>query len=267
MHCVFKGSQSYLIGPRRQLLLEDSSYLVLNDGQSYQHAAQGMPEFESLSILFSLECAQAALSTQFKDSDLLQFDCSSKNRLPVQVCERLRQNDNIVSPRLLRIRSLLADSAHQELLIEEELKVLLLRILHVHRADVFAAEALPYQRSSTKFQMYERLHRAKDYISSSVEENWTLSSMADAVGFSPYHFQRCFAQMFGETPHQFLTNCRLKKASLMLRVSEKSVTQICGEVGFESLGSFSTLFCQRYGVSPIRFRNTISDFSMEVGHQ
>ena len=267
VHCVFRGTQAFTVGCRPKLLLDQSSYFILNDGQNFEHSVKGAPEFESLSIFFSVECAQEVLSTQIGTCDVLQFDCSSKNRLPLQICERLRENDNIVSPRLMRIRSLMADSATKEWLLEEELKILLQRILHVHRDDVFAADALPYQRPSTKMQMYQRLHRAKDYISSALDENWTLSNMAETVGFSPYHFQRCFTQMFGETPHQFLTNCRLKKASLMLRVSEKSVTQICGEVGFESLGSFSSLFCQRYGVSPIKFRSTGFDSSMDAGRQ
>lgn len=261
VHCVFRGMQSFSIGNSPKVLLDRSGYLILNDGQSYEHVAEGMPEFESLTILFSSKCAVEMLATQFGVGDVLQFDSSSRNKLPIQVCERLRENDNIVTPRLLRIRSLLAESADFRM-IAKELGVLLQRILHVHRDDVFAAEALPYQRSNTKFQMYERLHRAKNYISSSLEERWTLQSMAETVGFSPYHFRRCFNQMFGETPHQYLTNCRLKKASMMLRASEKSVTQICSEVGFESLGSFSTLFCHRYGLSPVRFRNTVSDLSI-----
>ncbi|MDZ4835590.1 MAG: AraC family transcriptional regulator [Candidatus Melainabacteria bacterium] len=262
VHCVFRGNQLFSIGRRPNLLLDQSAYLILNDGQSYVHAVEGTPELESLTILFSVNLVEETFSPEFSGGDVLQFDCSSKNRLPVQFCERLRQNDNIVTPRLLRLRALLADSAAEEVVIVDELKIILRRMLHVHRDDVFAAEALPYQRSSTKLQMYDRLQRARDYIASALDEDWNLPNMSETVGFSPYHFQRCFTQMFGETPHQFLTNCRLNKASLMLRVSEKSVTQICGEVGFESLGSFSTLFCQRYGMSPIRFRNTGSDFSI-----
>lgn len=265
VHCVFAGTHSFLIGRRPKAQLDQSSYLVINDGQTFDHLAEGSPEFESLTIFFSAEFAEEVLAKQFGASDVLQFDCSSNNKLSVQFCERLRQNDNIVTPRLIRLRSILADSAGLEETIMDELRILLQRILHVHRDDVFAAEALPYQRSHTKLQMYDRLHRAKDYISSAYDEYWNLTSMAETVGFSPYHFQRSFTQMFGETPHQFLTNCRLRNASIMLKESDKSVTQICCEVGFESLGSFSTLFCQRYGLSPIRFRNSGSElFDLKI---
>ncbi len=247
---------------RPKVVLDETSYLILNDGKTFDHGRQGTPEIESLTIFFDVDFAKEVLSTQIGDADLLHFDCLSSNRLPINFFERLRKNDNIVTPRLMRIRSLLFESAAEDEL-HEEFKIILLRLLHVHRADVFTAEGLPFQRSSTKLLMFDRLYRARDYISSALDENWTLPNMAETVGFSPFHFQRCFTQMFGESPHQFLTNCRLSRASMMLKKSDKSVTQICGEIGFESLGSFSTLFCQRYGVSPIRFRSMFSEAALD----
>jgi len=139
----------------------------------------------------------------------------------------------------------------------EELKVILQRLLHIHRSDVFEAESMPFRRASTRFQMYDRLQRSRDYISSSVDESWSLADMAKTADLSPYHFQRCFTRMFGISPSQYLTDCRLQRASQLLRVSRKSVTEICGDVGFESLGSFSSSFCQRFGLSPNQFRQSV----------
>jgi AraC-like DNA-binding protein len=56
------------------------------------------------------------------------------------------------------------------------------------------------------------------------------------------------------TPHQYLTRHRLARAALMLRRSARSVTEICFEAGFESPGSFSTLFRRHFGLSPREFR-------------
>jgi AraC-like DNA-binding protein len=77
---------------------------------------------------------------------------------------------------------------------------------------------------------------------------------AKAARLSPYHFHRMFKLAFGQTPMQFLQECRLAAARRLLVATDQSVTLICFAVGFESLGSFSWLFRKRFGLSPRRFR-------------
>ena len=74
---------------------------------------------------------------------------------------------------------------------------------------------------------------------------------------SPYQFIRRFCAVFGETPHQFRIGARLDRAKQLLAVSDYSVTDVCMEVGFSSLGSFSDLFARRVGVAPSAFRRRI----------
>ena len=75
--------------------------------------------------------------------------------------------------------------------------------------------------------------------------------------FSPFHFLRSFRSAFGETPHQYLTRRRIDRARELLAHSGLSITDICFEVGYESLGSFSTLFRKETGRSPLEFRTRI----------
>src|SRR5262249_27858422 len=82
----------------------------------------------------------------------------------------------------------------------------------------------------------------------------TLADAAAEAYLSPFHFLRLFRQAFGETPHEFLTRVRLERAQLLLSTSRRPVTEVCLDVGFSSLGSFSTLFSRRVGVSPSVFR-------------
>ena len=60
--------------------------------------------------------------------------------------------------------------------------------------------------------------------------------------------------MFGTTPHQFRIARRIDRATRLLALDAGSVTDVCLEVGFSSLGSFSTLFARRLGESPSRYR-------------
>ena len=78
--------------------------------------------------------------------------------------------------------------------------------------------------------------------------------VSKSAAMSRFHFLRRFQRTFGTTPHQLLMRSRLERAGKLLRETDLSVTEICFEVGYESLGSFCTLFQQRMGCSPRAYR-------------
>ena len=102
-----------------------------------------------------------------------------------------------------------------------------------------------------------RLCRARDELRDTLASPVSIHHVAQAAGMSPYHFIRRFEAVFGETPHQFRTCARLERAKHLLALSNQSVTDVCMEIGFASLGSFSTLFAQRVGVAPSLYRRQI----------
>jgi AraC-like DNA-binding protein len=81
-----------------------------------------------------------------------------------------------------------------------------------------------------------------------------LNELAQAAHLSRYHFLRAFRSAFHMTPHEYLTRKRIERAKELLAESDLPVTEICFEVGFESLGSFSTLFHRIVGWSPSIYR-------------
>lgn len=85
-----------------------------------------------------------------------------------------------------------------------------------------------------------------------------MCEVAEEAGYSPFHYHRLFVRAFGESPHQFLTRLRLEKAQQMLRTSTVPITQICLDLGYESLGTFSTLFGRVVGTSASQFRRVYS---------
>ena len=84
-----------------------------------------------------------------------------------------------------------------------------------------------------------------------------LAEMAQIAFLSPHHFLRSFKLAFGVTPHQYIISLRLDAARHSLITCERTVSEICSEVGFESLGSFSWLFKKHYGLSPDQYRKKI----------
>jgi len=96
--------------------------------------------------------------------------------------------------------------------------------------------------------------RARDAMDRRYAEPLDVPALAAVVHVSPSHFSRTFRSVFGETPHRYLQRRRVERAMFLLRVSDRSVTDICLEVGFTSLGTFSRTFSAIVGESPIRYR-------------
>jgi transcriptional regulator GlxA family with amidase domain len=102
-----------------------------------------------------------------------------------------------------------------------------------------------------------KLCQARDLMRECLEEELTLQDLSLEAELSAWHFLRAFRDAFGETPHDYLTRIRLERAKELLTISSRSVTDICLDVGFTSLGSFSTLFRRELGLSPAEFRRRI----------
>ena len=104
---------------------------------------------------------------------------------------------------------------------------------------------------------FRRMCHARDLLRESREPAPTIEQLAREVRISPFHFIRQFEAVFGVTPHQFRIASRIELAKQLLAAGEHSVTDVCMEVGFSSLGSFSTLFAHRVGEAPSAYRRRI----------
>jgi AraC-like DNA-binding protein len=98
------------------------------------------------------------------------------------------------------------------------------------------------------------LGRVLSLIDSRYNNRLGIDILSDEAHFSRYHFIRTFRRHLFETPHQYIIRKRIEKARELLALSDLSITEICLEVGFESLGSFSTLFHRVVGWSPSVYR-------------
>jgi AraC-like DNA-binding protein len=81
--------------------------------------------------------------------------------------------------------------------------------------------------------------------------------VASEACLSPYHFHRLFREVFGETPNKYLQRRRLANARQLLRSTDRTITEICLEIGFDSMTSFSALFRRIYGCSPRQYRSSL----------
>ena len=99
-----------------------------------------------------------------------------------------------------------------------------------------------------------RLLRARDAMDRTYAQPLDIPSLARIAYVSEAHFIRTFRATFGETPHRYLQRRRVERSMFLLRESERSVTDICLDVGFGSLGTFSRTFREILGVTPTNYR-------------
>jgi AraC-like DNA-binding protein len=99
-----------------------------------------------------------------------------------------------------------------------------------------------------------RLLRARDAMDRAYAEPLDVPAVAAIAHASPAHFSRTFRAVFGETPGRYLQRRRVERAMFLLRETDRSITDVCFDVGFNSLGTFSRTFHDIVGETPSEYR-------------
>ena len=99
-----------------------------------------------------------------------------------------------------------------------------------------------------------RMLRARDAMDRAYAQPLDVKALARIAHVSEAHFIRTFRATFGETPHRYLQRRRVERSMFLLRETELTVTEICLDVGFTSLGTFSRTFRDIVGESPTAYR-------------
>ena len=106
------------------------------------------------------------------------------------------------------------------------------------------------------------LRRVRDRIDRDYAQPLNVPALARDVHMSAGHLSRQFKDAYGESPYSYLMTRRIERAMTLLRRGDLSVTEICFEVGFSSLGTFSTRFSDLVGMSPSAYRRDAQRLSI-----
>ena len=104
-------------------------------------------------------------------------------------------------------------------------------------------------------EINRRMLRARDAMDRTYAMPLDIANLSQVANVSEAHFIRTFKTTFGETPHRYLQRRRVERAMFLLRETERSVTDVCLDVGFGSLGTFSRTFADIVGDTPTEYRN------------
>jgi len=109
-----------------------------------------------------------------------------------------------------------------------------------------------------KEYLCDQVINARKFIDENFSHHISLNDIAGKAYFSKFHFLRLFKLMYGKTPHQYLTEVRIKKAKQLLKTG-LPVSEVCFLTGFESVSSFKGLFKRHTGFTPASYQKQLKN--------
>jgi AraC family transcriptional regulator len=103
-----------------------------------------------------------------------------------------------------------------------------------------------------------RERRVREYIEADLERDLSIQSLAGVVGLSPQHFAVLFRESTGFTPHQYVNRRRIACAQELLKKAAVPLIEVSMQCGFSSQSQFITTFRKLVGMTPGRFRSSLT---------
>lgn len=248
---LLNASETYELSGRT-VTVDPGSYLIINEGTEYASHVDSQSGVETASVFISPELLEDVMASISSSADQLLTNPNT-SASPINFVERLYPRDEKVVPALLNIRKLV-NSGGNDAQIQEAMHILVENLLLMQAGVRLEIDKLDFVKSSTRDEIYRRLHICRDYMLSDISKTQNLEEIAAIAGFARHHFLRVFREVFGITPHQYLMKVRLDKARALVKSTNRSISEICLDVGFESLSSFSSLYRRNFQLSPQKDR-------------
>ncbi|HEU0223889.1 MAG TPA: AraC family transcriptional regulator [Steroidobacteraceae bacterium] len=228
---VCHGAEHYQFDDRT-LLIDEDSYLIVNDGRTYASRIAADRPVTTFSIFFApgfAESVAGAILSRARDP--LATDAAGERRVPA-FSEHLRRHDRLVTPLLRRIRDRVQQGERDEVWYEEQLVLLLEALVKSQfrtESDIFR---LPFRRPATRREVFRRIARATDYLLGNFRGDIGLEELAREARLSKYHFIKLFEAVHGHTPCAFLRRKRATAAMRLLESTRLPQTEVASLAGF-----------------------------------
>jgi AraC family transcriptional regulator len=249
----YNGRAHYNTGQGNYLANEEN-FLILNDGQEYSITIESDKPVESFCIFFPDDWTRDVYRNLVLTEEVLLEDPSKLDVPSVEFVEKTYYRDNLITPIMNNIRLSSMSKNVGRLWIESQIYTLLQRMIVLHKQLLLQVESLSGLRFSTRKEIFRRVSIGHDYMNAFYMKNIYLEDIAKAAMLSPNHFLRSYKQIMRVTPNQFLAEKRLQTAKHLLINTSKPITQICFDVGFQSISNFSLFFSRRFACAPSQMR-------------
>ncbi|MDN5211504.1 AraC family transcriptional regulator [Fulvivirgaceae bacterium BMA12] len=249
---LLKGEGKFYLN-KKKVVLDSQSHLVVN--KASELAVQLKEKNCEPSFLYFHSKLPAIIAESLYHTDDQLLERGDDSVRDFSLLERAHHT----SPSLINVfrnLSVIGKSCASFHALKADLLIrgLLEKLCRDNKQAIKASNNIHALKKSTRKALYLRMATTREWIEANYHRPITLSDMATIAMMNSHHFLRVFKQTFQITPHQYLTKIRLGHAKRLLADSNKSITEICSLLGFESLGTFSWLFRQSFRLSPTQYR-------------
>ena len=245
----FNGPIMYVVDGNEKLV-EPGTFLVINKNIKYACYIDSPEEVEDISLQFTNDTISDIFNGLSKtDKALLDLPFTMDPfSVPIETISFVNEQFGNILTQMAQPR---LDTLHRD-----ELKTQLVNLYftNYHREQVGQFKQIDNENAATKFEIFKRVHTAKDFLHSNYTKQIDLNQVARAACISPSHLIRKFNEVLKTTPYQYLRKLRLEKAVYLLKKSNLPVEQITTSLGFECPSSFIRTFRQTYHTTPNAFR-------------
>ncbi|MHC9542823.1 MAG: helix-turn-helix transcriptional regulator [Vulcanimicrobiota bacterium] len=247
---TLNGNEIYEIDGKRYVVNNDE-HLIINDGEAYSSWIDSNKQVESFCVFYGIDAVNQVFSAHsLPIEEALDEDYIYKAD-NIRFDKRINQGNEIISNILGKIRWQISNtdiSDHQY--IEEQILLLLKTIFISQKGLADNINDIMSIGRSQRIEILKRLLMGKEFIDSYFREKINISHVAKVSKLSKYQFIRLFKKVYGVTPGRYLTNRRLELARKLLTITDRNITDITMEIGFNDPSYFSRLFKKTYSVSP-----------------
>ena len=245
---LVRGGRATWISRGRAVTLAETMFTFVPAGAPYRVRIASVTPVETACLFFSQELFSAVASSILPSHDLL---AGTGGALTDWQLGAAAADARLLNP---LVRMVVAADPPEHALVDDVLMSTLpaLFALQMSRDGLERIEAV---RPSTREELHRRAAVGRDWLLDHLGGHASLTAAARAAAMSPFHFHRTFSAVFGVTPMRYVTERRLERAAFLLAHTSRRVTDISFESGFQSLGSFTTAFTNRFGVAPGRYRD------------
>jgi AraC family transcriptional regulator len=234
----------------RKTIIPEEFFFVSNAGQRYTLEIEKKTPTETFNIHFGEKWAEDSLRALTEKTEVLLDQPEDSANSNIQFYNKLFVKDEITKSIQRQLLLLQPGDAIKE---QELLFQLMSHLLCDHIQTRQRSLTIPAIKSATRDEILRRLFLATDYIYAYYHTELDLDQLSSVSCLSKFHFLRLFKIFFHQTPHQFITGLRIKKATSLLKQGGLQVKEISKSVGFDNANSFSRLFYQRNGVYPSQY--------------
>ena len=232
---ILCGDRSYIAGP--------GDLILINPYELHQvkyHSSQ--PLYDCLMIDASLyrDTRQGICDTRY-------FDLLSDTNACFD--NDLGQDPELISHMIALRQELKEKGVAYELSVKAHVFALFVKLFRNH-----VRSRTTFRQMVDNIERYERIKPVLEYMRQNISEPIRLEALAKQCSVSSAHFCRLFRQITGTTPGQYLTTLRLHQAAALLRRTDRSISQIAAEVGFDDVGYMSRCFKKQFGMTPTQVK-------------